>query len=151
MSTATMKEEGRGVAIFRLQSDLWPQMLKKENSYQEAVGFVEMFEVYLSNGYGRLARIPQDMIALQLQPFVNAILWKFMKERGVKSNNLDEVKVIIMQVAYLHNLVHDRRMDLLKLKKGDMQHSEFLHKIEQIISSTYYENWFWGPAKGGWK
>ena len=60
---------------FRPQADLRPQILEKEANYKEALHFTEIFANYLSNGYGGAAQIPQQMIAVQLQPFINPLWW----------------------------------------------------------------------------
>ena len=68
------KPDDTKFSSFRPQADLRPQILEREANYKESLHFTEIFSNYLSNGYGGTARIPQQMIAVQLQPFINT-LW----------------------------------------------------------------------------
>ena len=64
------KEEPAAFATFKQQADLKPALLEREASFAEAKHFTEIFTNYLENGYGGGARLPQQMVVVQLQPFV---------------------------------------------------------------------------------
>merc|ERR1711888_382569 len=126
---------------FRPQADLKPQILEKEATYKEALHFQEIFANYLSNGYGGAARIPQQMIAVQLQPFINPLWWSQMVAKKVKEKNLQAAMTVVLEVASDNNPVHGCRMDLLKLRRGTMDHSSFLFKLEELMEMTVYQEW----------
>merc|ERR1711888_246999 len=128
-------------STFRPQADLRPQILEKEATYKEALHFQEIFANYLSNGYGGKARIPQQMIAVQLQPFINPIWWSQMIAKQVKEKDLEGAISVILEVASDNNPVHGRRMDLLKLRRGSMDHRTFLFKLEELMELTMYHEW----------
>ena len=123
---------------FRQQSDLRPQILEREATYKEALHFTEIFSNYLENGYGGSARIPQQMIAVQLQPFINPIWWSQMLLKQVKEKDLKGAMLVVLDVASDNNPVHGRRMDLLKLRRGTMNHSNWLFKLEEAMELTLY-------------
>ena len=126
---------------FRPQADLRPQILEREANYKESLHFTEIFSSYLSNGYGGKARIPQKMIAVQLQPFINPLWWSQMVAKQVKEKDLGAAMSVVLEVASDNNPVHGRRMDLLKLRRGTMDHSTFLFKLEELMELTIYQEW----------
>ena len=62
------KDEPRAFATFKQQADLKPALLEREASFAEAKHFTEIFTNYIENGYGEGARVPREMVAVQLQP-----------------------------------------------------------------------------------
>ena len=67
-----VERQAPAIPIFRAQSDLKPAQLEASSSYMECKHFCEVFSSYLAAGYGGEDRIPQEMICIQLQPFVSA-------------------------------------------------------------------------------
>ena len=67
-------------AMFRPYTDLKPSLLEKESSYQEVVHFTQVWESYIVAGYGSRKNIPQEMVHIQLQPFINASWWSTLLE-----------------------------------------------------------------------
>ena len=135
------KPDDTKFSSFRPQADLRPQILEREANYKESLHFTEIFSNYLSNGYGGTARIPQQMIAVQLQPFINPIWWSQMITKQVKQKDLEGAMLVVLEVASDNNPVHGRRMDLLKLRRGSMDHSTFLFKLEELMELTMYHEW----------
>ena len=44
--------------------------------------------------------------------------------------------LVVMEVASENNPVHGRRMDLLKMRRGSMDHSTWLFKLETAMELT---------------
>ena len=132
---------GPAIPVFRPLSDLKPNPIEKNSTYREVVFFIEVFFNYLSVGYGGTSRIPQNMVAVQLMPFVCESWWATMVELGIKSKSVEEVKKVILQVAGIHVTLHDRRLDFLRSKKEGKCHSEYLRELEEKIELTDWENW----------
>ena len=128
-------------AMFRPYPELKPSLLEKETSYQEVVHFTQVWESYIVAGYGSRRNIPQEMVHIQLQPFINASWWATLLEMGIKKKTFEEIPEAIKAVANLHITLHDRRLDFLKSKRGNMAHSEFLMLLEQKIDQTSYKEW----------
>ena len=63
------------------------------------------------------------MISVQLQPFVNELWLAQMVNMNIKKKDLKGAMQIVMDVASENNPVHGRRMDLLKMRRGSMDHS----------------------------
>ena len=80
-------------------------MLEREANFAEAKHFTEIFTNYLENGYGGAARVPQQMIAVQLQPFVCEIWWAQMIQLEIKKKNLKEAMEVVMPIASENNPV----------------------------------------------
>ena len=59
----------------------------------------------------------------------------------IKKKTFEEIPEAIKAVANLHITLHDRRLDFLKSKCGNMAHSEFLMLLEQKIDQTSYKDW----------
>ena len=53
-----------------------------------------------------------------------------MLEDDVKNKDLEGVKQTIMKVASVHTTLHDRRLELLRSKKENQTHSDFLRCLE---------------------
>ena len=77
-------EDSVKFSTFRQQADLKPTILEREANYAEARHFTEIFSNYLENGYGGTSRVAQQMISVQLQPFVNEIWWGQMLNLKIK-------------------------------------------------------------------
>ena len=135
------KDEPRAFATFKQQADLKPALLEREASFAEAKHFTEIFTNYIENGYGGGAKVPREMVAVQLQPFVCEIWWSQMVQLDIKSKNLKEAMDVVMAVASENNPVHGRRMDLLKMRRGSQDHSQWLHKLEAAMELTKWEEW----------
>ena len=103
--------------------------------------FTQVWESYIVAGYGSRKNIPQEMVHIQLQPFINASWWATLLEMDIKKKTFEEIPEAIKAVANLHITLHDRRLDFLKSKRGNMAHSEFLMLLEQKIDQTSYKEW----------
>ena len=134
-------EDSVKFSSFRQQVDLKPSILEREANYAEAHHFTEIFTNYLENGYGGSARVPQQMIAVQLQPFVNQIWWSQMLNKQIKEKDLKGAMLVVLEVASENNPVHGRRMDLLKMRRGSMDHSTWLFKLEEAMNLTQWQDW----------
>ena len=134
-------EESASFASFKQQADLKPSILEREANYAEARHFTEIFGNYLENGYGGASRVPQQMISVQLQPFVNEIWWAQMVNMNIKKKDLKGAMQVVMDVASENNPVHGRRMDLLKMRRGSMDHSTWLYKLETAMELTQWKDW----------
>ena len=75
------------MSIFRPNQDLKPAMLEKECTYAECLHFIELWKNYIIAGYGSEDSIPQETLAIQLQPFINPTWWTQMTEMGIKQKN----------------------------------------------------------------
>ena len=135
------QEESASFATFKQQADLKPSMLEREANYAEARHFTEIFGNYLENGYGGASRVPQQMISVQLQPFVNELWWAQMVNMNIKKKDLKGAMQVVMDVASENNPVHGRRMDLLKMRRGSMDHSTWLYKLETAMELTQWKDW----------
>ena len=64
-----------------------------------------------------------------------------MIQMDIKSKDLMGAMAVVMAVASENNPVHGRRMDLLKMRRGSQDHSQWLYKLETAIELTKYEEW----------
>merc|ERR1712020_655088 len=71
------------MSIFRPNQDLKPAILEKECTYSECLHFIELWKNYMIAGYGSEDSIPQETLAIQLQPFINPTWWIQMTEMGI--------------------------------------------------------------------
>ena len=103
--------------------------------------FTQLWESYIVAGYGSKKNIPQEMLHIQLQPFINASWWAHLLEMGIKEKTFEEIPDAIKAVASCFITLHDRRLDFLKSKRGNMAHSDFLMLLEQKIDQTNFKEW----------
>ena len=61
--------------------------------------------------------------------------------KQVKEKGLEGAMLVVLEVASDNDLVHGRRMDLLKLRRGSMDHSTWLFKLEEAMELTMYHEW----------
>ena len=92
--------------------------------------FTQLWESYIVAGYGSEKIIPQEMLHIQLQPFINASWWAHLLEMGIKEKTFEEIPGAIKAVASCFITLHDRRLDFLKSKRGNMAHSAPCREIE---------------------
>ena len=64
-----------------------------------------------------------------------------MIQLDIKNKNLKEAMEVVMAVASENNPVHGRRMDLLKMRRGSQDHSQWLYKLETAMELTKWEEW----------
>ena len=126
------------LSIFRPNQDLKPAMLEKECTYSECMHFIELWKNYILAGYGSEDSIPQETLAIQLQPFINPTWWTQLMEMGIKQKAFREIPDTIKEVAGRFITVFDRRLDFLRTKKGSQCHSDFLQVLEAKIDTTNY-------------
>ena len=87
--------------------------------------------MYLLDGYRGAP--PPEMMWIQLQPLVNPLWFSSLVQKGLKlKDSLDSVINLILEESNQRNPLHQRRMQLLRIKK-DSSHSEFLHNIEELM------------------
>ena len=141
-SQADLSQEGKTInwktaSYFRPQASLKPQMLEKESTHLETSQFCETFKMYLLDGYR--GSPPPEMIWIQLQPLVNPIWFSSLVQKGVKlKDTVEGVIELILEESNQRNPLHQRRMQLLRIKK-DGTHSEFLYKIEELMELVAFE------------
>ena len=56
-----------------------------------------------------------------------------MIQLDIKNKNLKEAMEVVMAVASENNPVHGRRMDLLKMRRGSQDQSQWLYKLETAM------------------
>merc|ERR1711895_426156 len=49
--------------------------------------------------------------------------------------------LVVLEVASENNLVHGRWIDLLKMRRGSMDHSTWLFKLEEAMELTQWQDW----------
>ena len=125
-------------AMFRLYSNLKPSMLEKECTFQEVCHFKELWSSYIEAGYGSKKNIPQDMLHIQLKPFITPSWWAQLLEKGIKEKTFEEIPDTIKAVASRFITLHDKRLDFLKSKRGNMSHTDFLLLLENKIDQTNF-------------
>ena len=59
----------------------------------------------------------------------------------IKEKDLKGAMKVVMEVASENNPVHNRRMDLLKMRRGTMDHSTWLFKLETAMELTQWKDW----------
>ena len=64
-----------------------------------------------------------------------------MVNMNIKKKDLKGAMQIVMDVASENNPVHGRRMDLLKMRRGSMDHSTWLYKLETAMELTQWKDW----------
>ena len=128
-SLASQPAPKPNLSIFRPNQDLKPVMLEKECTYAECMHFIELWKNYIIAGYGSEDSIPQETLAIQLQPFINPTWWTQLMEMGIKQKTFREIPDTIKEVAGRFITVFDRRLDFLRTKKGSQCHSDFLQVL----------------------
>ena len=64
-----------------------------------------------------------------------------MLNKQIKEKDLKRAMLVVMEVASENNPVHGRRMDLLKMRRGSMDHSTWLFKLETAMELTQWKDW----------
>ena len=64
-----------------------------------------------------------------------------MLNKQIKEKDLKGAMLVVLEVASENNPVHGRRMDLLKMRRGSMDHSTWLFKLEEAMELTQWHEW----------
>ena len=110
---------------FKPQGNLKPQYLEKNCNHLETVHFCALFEIYIKDGYR--GKIPENTVWMQLQPLINRVWFESLMHQNVKEKNLQEVIDLILEESSGRNPLHQRRIDLLRVKKEGSHSDFFLH------------------------
>ena len=76
---------------------------------------------------------------MQLQPLVNEVWFKSLLHQGVKEKDLQGVIDLILEESSGRNPLHQRRIDLLRVKK-EGNHSDFLFALEEHMSLVEFND-----------
>ena len=106
------------------QAALKPPYLEKESSHLEVSHFCVLFHAYVMDGYNG---VPDgNPINMHLIPLVEPTWHMSLVQRSVKDDKtLDEVIAMILEESNSRNLLHARRMQMLRIKKSG-SHRDFL-------------------------
>ena len=122
--------------IFKPQASLKPTYLEKESTNLEAVHFTKLFQSYILDGYA--GNPPEKTVWIQLQPLMNPIWMESMIHRGIKEKNLEEIMGLILEESSGRNPLHQRRIELMRVKKTG-SHGDFFFQLEQHMSLIEYD------------
>ena len=129
-ATPLLQRDNTGWKTFKPNQALKPPFLEKEASYLATTHFSECFRFYIMDGYqGNPKGCP---VYIQLQSLVEATWWTSLCKRGVNQNkDLEQILEIIEIESDARNPIHNRRMNLMRIKKTG-SHSDFLISLEEI-------------------
>ena len=122
---------------FKPQGNLKPTFLEKTCNHLETVHFVNTFEIYIRDGYR--GKIPDNTVWMQLQPLINEVWFKSLLHQNIKEKDLQGVIDLILEESSGRNPLHQRRIDLLRVKKGG-NHSDFLFALEEHMSLVEFDD-----------
>ena len=118
-----------GWRMFRPNANLKPSFLEKDSSALDVKHFNQMLKSYIMDGFQGEPMVKS--IPIHLQPLVEATWWQSLVQRGVEENkSLDQVIELIEAESEARNPLHQRRMELLRVRKSG-SHSDYLYQIEQ--------------------
>ena len=125
--------------IFRPNQNLKPRYLEKDSNALDVRHFTAQFQSYILDGFQGEPMIKS--IPIQLQPLVEATWWQSLVQRGIQDNKtLEQVTDIIAEESEARNPIHQRRIELLRVKKADSTHSDFLYKLEQYAELSEFSS-----------
>ena len=82
-----------------------------------------------------------DHLQIQIGFVLSLInLMAALKNRGIKTKNLEAIIADIFEESELRNPVHRRRMNLSRGKKNAASHTDFLIALEEQFRLVDYEN-----------
>ena len=122
---------------FTPQANLKPPYLEKNCNHLETVHFCALFEIYIKDSYR--GRIPENTVWMQLQPLINRVWFESLLHQNIKEKNLQEVIDLILEESSGRNPLHQRRIDLLRVKK-EGSHSDFLFTLEEHMSLVEFND-----------
>ena len=76
---------------------------------------------------------------MQLQPLINRVWFESLLHQNIKEKNLQEVIDLILEESSGRNPLHQRRIDLLRVKK-EGSHSDFLFTLEEHMSLVEFND-----------
>ena len=62
--------------------------------------------------------VPENNICMYISPFISPTWWASLKNRKVKEKNLGAIIAVILEESCVRNPVHNRRMDLLRVRRA---------------------------------
>ena len=77
---------------------------------------------------------PQKGIVMHLGPLMQAWWLQALEDKDSGNKNLEQLIELINEEGKLRMQRHQRRLQLLKVKRGNEQHSDFLYTIENLMS-----------------
>ena len=117
---------------FTPQSDLKPTFLDQDSTMIEINHWCSQLTNYLKMGYR--GNLPKKGISLHLAPLMHASWIQALDAKKLEELPLEEITEIIKEEGKLRMPVHQRRLQLLKARRNQTRHTEFIFQLEKLMS-----------------
>ena len=93
---------------------------------------------YLKQGYRGTP--PQTGISMHLPPLMHASWVQALEAKNPDDKSLDELIEFMQEEGKLRMPVHQRRLQLLKTKRNQTRHSDFIFQIGKLMSVAEFSD-----------
>ena len=126
-----------GYERFTAYSDLKPTYLNQDSTMIEINQWCSQLNNYLNMGYR--GNPPTTGISMHLAPLMHSSWIQALESKNLEEKTLGELTAIIKEEGKLRMPVHQRRLQLLKAKRNQTRHTEFIFQLEKLMSVAEFD------------
>ena len=122
---------------FTSYTDMKPTFLNQDSTMIEINQWCSQLVNYLNMGYS--GNPPATGVSLHLAPLMHSSWIQALESKNLGEKSLGELTEIIKEEGKLRMPVHQRRLQLLKAKRNQTRHTEFIFQLEKLMSVAEFE------------
>ena len=117
--------------------DLKPTYLNQDASMIEINQWGNQLINYLNMGYNR--NLPETGVSVHLGPLMHSSWIQALESQKLEEKTLTEIVEIVKNEGRMRMPVHQRRIQLMKAKRSQTRHTEFIFTLEKLMSVAEFE------------
>jgi hypothetical protein len=123
---------------FMSYPELKPTYLNQDSSMVDINQWCSQLENYLNMGYSR--NPPETGVSVHLGPLMHSSWIQAFESQNLGEKSLAEIIEIVKKEGRMRMPVHQRRIQLMKAKRNQARHTEFIFTLEKLISVAEFED-----------
>ena len=117
---------------FIAQTDLKPTFLNQDTNMVELNQWCTQLSNYINAGYR--GNPPNRGVFMHLPPMMHPSWVQALEAKNPNEHSVDDLIEFLKVEGKLRMPVHQRRLQLLKVKRGSTRHSDFIFQIGKLMS-----------------
>jgi hypothetical protein len=134
---ATQKESSGNPTRFNSYPDLKPTFLNQDSTMIEINQWCNQLTNYLNMGYN--GNPPAMGTSIHLAPLMHSSWTQAIETKNLEDKSVRELTEIIKEEGKLRMPVHQRRLQLLKARRNQTKHTEFIFQLEKLMSVAEFD------------
>jgi hypothetical protein len=122
---------------FKSCPELKPTFLNQDSSMIDINQWCSQLVNYLNMSYSR--NPPEKGVSMHLGPLMHSSWIQALESQKLEEKTLTEIIEIVKKEGCMRMPVHQRRIQLMKAKRNQTRHTEFIFTLEKLMSVAEFE------------